>query len=187
MAEEIKLSWSDILFEADMSYLNGDLESEAGFASSVLISLFTDRRALNDDELPDSNSKDKRGWWGDLASPEVDNDRIGSRLWLLERSKTIPSIVTRAKQYVEESLQWMIEDGMASKIEVETERQGDVGSDRLAIGVKIHLISGTVIAVSFENEVITIITNNSETTQIALFGSSYQGAVATWHGAPITW
>ncbi|OGC76297.1 hypothetical protein A2619_05780 [candidate division WWE3 bacterium RIFOXYD1_FULL_39_9] len=186
MADEIKLSWDEIFLEADMSYLNGDLESEAGFASAALISLFTDRRALDDDELPDSNSLDKRGWWGDLASPEVDNDRIGSRLWLLERSKTIPSIVVSAKQYAEECLQWMIDDKIAYKIEVESERQEPVGSDRLALSVKIYLISGTTIAISFNNELI-VLSSNSARTLIGVYGDSWQGTVATWQDGPITW
>lgn len=156
MANEIKLNWDDVFFQADLSYINGDLESEMGFASAIIISLFTDAKAQSDDVLPDINNNDRRGWWGDLVSPETEGDRIGSKLWLLERSKTEPSILFRAKQYVEDSLRWMIEDGLASKIEVETERQGKIGADILAIGVNIYLISGTVIAVSFKDNTIII-------------------------------
>ncbi|MBC1112574.1 phage GP46 family protein, partial [Escherichia coli] len=48
---------------------------------SVVISLFTWRRAE-----PDDNADVPMGWWGDTW-PAVQNDRYGSRLWLLQRSK----------------------------------------------------------------------------------------------------
>jgi len=149
MAEEIRLSWDDIFLEGDLSYLpSGDVESETGFVSAVIISLFTDRRAKIDDELPDPNNKDRRGWWGDLASPDVEGDQIGSKLWLLERSKTTPDVLYKAKKYAEECLQWMIEDGHASKVEVETERQSTPGNDRLAIEIKIHLTQEVIVVVT---------------------------------------
>lgn len=46
---------------------------------AVVISLFTWRRAQ-----PDDNADQPNGWWGDTW-PAVQNDRYGSRLWLLQR------------------------------------------------------------------------------------------------------
>lgn len=97
---------------------------------AVIISLFTWRRANTDDDLPASN---KYGWWGDTYPQEI-NDRIGSRLWLLSRAKLTNETVLKAKEYAEESLQWLIDDGAAADVQVQTERQG---LDRLALGIKI--------------------------------------------------
>lgn len=137
--------------EGDFSVEDEDLESDDGLETAVIISLFTDRRARDDDELPDPNNLDKRGWWGDLVA-EVEDDQIGSRLWLLERSKTMPDILVKAKEYAEEALQWMILDNAAMKIEVEAERQGTEGNDRLALLVKIHQTSGNVTALKFNTK-----------------------------------
>lgn len=97
---------------------------------AVLISLFSWRRANPDDDLPGEN---KYGWWGD-SYPSIDNDRIGSRLWLLGRSKLTNETIFRAKEYTEEALQWLVDDGVAQRVEVQAERQG---LSQLAIGVVI--------------------------------------------------
>ncbi|KKM77206.1 hypothetical protein LCGC14_1372390 [marine sediment metagenome] len=152
VVDDIRIIWDAGLQEGDFNFLeeNQDLESDNGLETAVIISLFTDRRAKVDDILPDPNNPDRRGWWGDLVSPEVKDDQIGSRLWLLNREKTLESVLERAKQYAEEALQWLIEDGVAVKIDVETERQGIPGQDRLALGVMIHKKDGKNVALNFE-------------------------------------
>lgn len=97
---------------------------------SVLISLFSWRRANPDDDLPGT---DRFGWWGDTY-PELFNDRIGSRLWLLSRAKLTRQTVLRAKEYAEESLKWLVDDGVADTVVVESERQG---LSTLALGVRL--------------------------------------------------
>lgn len=111
---------------------------------AVLISLFTWRRANPDDELPSTN---KFGWWGDTY-PQSTNDRIGSRLWLLSREKLTTETVLRAKEYAEESLQWLIDDGVAAAVQVQAERQE---LDRLALGVKIVRGDGTSLNIRFSS------------------------------------
>ncbi|EPN56356.1 Phage GP46, partial [Pseudomonas syringae pv. actinidiae ICMP 19079] len=54
---------------------------QASLLRSVVISLFTWRRAEADDPIDDA---ERFGWWGDTY-PTQANDRIGSRLWLLRR------------------------------------------------------------------------------------------------------
>lgn len=92
-----------------------DLVSEDGIRTAVIISLFTDRRA-NDEELPE-NEKSKRGWWGDLF-PDVEGDQIGSKLWLLSREKRTNETLNRAIDYAEEALGWMTDDGLADSVSV---------------------------------------------------------------------
>lgn len=87
---------------------------------AVIISIFAWRRAKPDDRLPGS---EKNGWWGDTW-PDVENDQIGSRLWLLTRDTITPKTLARAKEYVEEALQWLVDDLVAASIAVSVQRQG---------------------------------------------------------------
>lgn len=107
------------------------LQSADPLVRSVVISLFTWRRAQPDDDLP---AAERMGWWGDSFAT-VPNDRIGSRLWLLSRAKLVPDTVARAKEYAVEALQWLIDDGVASRVEVEAERQGQT---TLALACRIY-------------------------------------------------
>lgn len=103
-----------------------DLATEDGLRTAVIISLFSDRRAEADDEIPDG-SDDRRGWWSDV---------LGSRLWLLARAKEMPNTLARARAYAIEALQWLIDDGVATAVEVTAEwAQRGV----LALGVVITL------------------------------------------------
>ena len=127
----------------------GALQAENGLETAIVISLFTDRRAEPDDELP-AEATDRRGWWGDVAPPLVDGRpvegaRIGSRLWLLSREKQMPIVVERARQYCIEALAWMIEDGICDHIDVEAEivRTG-------VLGVGITIYRPDVNAISFK-------------------------------------
>lgn len=87
---------------------------------AVIISLFSWRRANADDDLP---GNERMGWWGDTTAT-IPNDRIGSRLWLLDRSKITSTTIARAIEYAQEALAWLIADGVASDITVTAERLG---------------------------------------------------------------
>jgi phage gp46-like protein len=102
----------------DWSRAGSQLEIDDGLDTAIILSLFSDRRAAEDDVIPDGTD-DRRGWWAD-AYPEIDADRIGSRLWLLHREKDTAAVVQRAREYCEEALAWLIEDGVASRVVVET-------------------------------------------------------------------
>ena len=104
----------------DWALKRGDLAPDDGLETAVILSLFTDRRAREDDPLPDG-SADRRGWWGDAYPPaeaRAGQEHIGSRLWLLEREKDTQDVVNRARDYAEEALQWLVDDGIAEHIEV---------------------------------------------------------------------
>ena len=144
---DIRLLWDDVS-TADLEFENNDITKSTGLRTSVIISLFTDRRARDDDVLPDPTSLDKRGWFGDLISPVTTGDQIGSRLWLLEREKTTPEVIKRAEEYCLEALQWMIDDGVVASVDVKVERQ----ESTLAIKVELRKINGLVEALEFSAE-----------------------------------
>lgn len=102
----------------DLSISGDDFEADNGLETAVTISLFTDRR-VTDEELPFLETG-KRGWWGDMF-PEIDQDKIGSRLWTLDRSKTTNETLSRMNELCKESLNWMLEDGIAGEIAVNSE------------------------------------------------------------------
>lgn len=82
---------------------------------AVVISLFTWRRAERDDRTPQPY-----GWWGDTW-PAVQNDRIGSRLYLLKRRKLTNKTPQDAREYMQQALAWMTDDGVAARIDVTSE------------------------------------------------------------------
>ncbi len=108
---DIALIVKDGLIDIDVQ--SGDLLGEEGLETAILISLFTDQR-IEESELPQGQTS-RRGWWGDLF-PDVDGDKIGSKLWLLDNAKQLTSELPRYEQFVVESLSWLIEDGVASDI-----------------------------------------------------------------------
>lgn len=59
----------------------------------------------------------KGSWWADI--------NFGSELWLLRKSGKVDGTTAGAlRRMVLECLQWLIDDGLAAKIECEAERSG---------------------------------------------------------------
>jgi phage gp46-like protein len=120
---DIALVWNATLGEADMQVVGGDLLTDSGLQTAMIISLFTDAQARPGDVIPDG-STDVRGWWGDMPSDPARQDttarpdRIGSRLWLLDRGLQVPETLVRAEAYAREALQWMLDDGVAGSLAI---------------------------------------------------------------------
>lgn len=117
--------WDPAKGTGDWTLEGGALAAGSDLRSAVLISLFTDRTAGPDDEIPD-RSGDPRGWWGDVGQAVP----IGSRLWLLERAKQTTETLATARDYISEALQWLIDDKVvgAFDIYVEWTRPGVLGA-----------------------------------------------------------
>lgn len=133
----------------DIQYISGEITP---LGRAVVISLFTWRRALDNDPVDDA---DLQGWWGD-SFPAVTDDRIGSRLWLLRRRTLTEQTRIDAISYARESLQWMTDDGILARVEIEAERQG---RERLAMRVVgVHADGSTELLAEF-NDIWQVITN----------------------------
>jgi len=100
---------------ADLALENGDLALEQGLASSALVSLFSDARAPASVTLPEGGSR--RGFWGESAE-----EGFGSLLWLLDREKVTPTTIERMRAYAADSLQWLVDEGIADQVDVVAER-----------------------------------------------------------------
>jgi phage gp46-like protein len=130
---DLALAFDSENLQSDLLLDSGDLKSDGGLASAVVVSLFSDARAQPGDRLPDEARApwdqvtppqvfaDRRGFWGDVIPPVQANGKrrsIGSRLWLLRREKLTPETLLRAEAYAREALAWLLEDGIARRIDV---------------------------------------------------------------------
>lgn len=97
---------------------------DSDLVQAVLVSLFSWRKSAPDDGIATPN---RQGWWGDTYA-EVAGDRIGSRLWLLEREKVLPAILRKTEEYAKEALQWLLDDKIVGRVEVAAERYGSDGA-----------------------------------------------------------
>ncbi len=84
---------------------------------AVVSSLWTWRRAEDDDALPTPDA-DRQGWWGDALA----GFSHGSRLWLLQRARASAETASRAREYAREALAWMVDEGLVSRVDVTAER-----------------------------------------------------------------
>lgn len=134
------LEFDPLTLSADLSIADGDLAPERDLTSAILLSLFTDARAEASDPLP-QGEPNRRGYWAD-AYAEVSGDRFGSKLWLLEREKSLVVVAAKAKQYADEALAWLVADGIAQKVAVTAEllplRPTDGVRPVLALSVQVH-------------------------------------------------
>lgn len=118
-------------FDLVLDTVTGDLVMDDGLTTAVILSLFTDRRALPGDAgLP--SASDRRGWWGDALTPEAP---LGSRLWLLAREKTTAETAARVRTYVREALEWMLRAGVATRLTVTAEAFPADGRVEVAVAI----------------------------------------------------
>lgn len=106
--------------DLSLSFFNEDLDSndiEEGIRTSVLLSLYVDQRA-EEDELEEGQSN--KGWWGDMFEDEP----MGSKLWLLERQKITTDVLNRCADFTRECLAWLIKDGIADTVSVNVSLSG---------------------------------------------------------------
>lgn len=106
-----------------------DLPSE--LVRDVLVLLFTDARARDDDDV---DPTDRRGWWADSYAA-TGEPSLGSRLWLLADRQVSDDTASRAQQYAETALAPLVDAGVASKINVAATRSS--GGGRIALSIEI--------------------------------------------------
>ena len=107
--------------------------------TAVLISLFTDAAADDDDIIPDGTTN-KRGWWGDST--------MGSKIWLLSRSKATSAVAGQVVGYAEAALAWLVADQIAASVSASAQW---VSSRCLQLTVTITRGNGAAIAIRFSN------------------------------------
>lgn len=115
MRQDIKLILNPDTCVYDLGIgANGDLISEDGLDTSILVSLMADRRVLSSEV---ENEFLRRGWVGDLT-PKRQGRELGSKVWLYEQSRNITETLSGIEDAAVESLQWMYDDDLTDFIEV---------------------------------------------------------------------
>jgi len=135
---------------------DGTLDDTEALATAVIVALGTDRLAGANDILPDPDSTDRRGWWGDLDAQELwDGWPIGCRLWLLKRSKIAPpeaqegSTLARVKFFIQEAIQPFINLRIATGMDVQVER-----FDPQRINALIRIYRGPKTAIELQYQIL---------------------------------
>jgi len=127
----VELDW----LLTDMNLIADGLDLQ----SAVIVALGTDALAGVSDELPDLDSRDRRGWWGDLNAGDIWGGwPVGCKLWLLSRAKiTGPlaregSTVGRALSYTREAMQPFTQNRIATQVDVDA---AQIDTQRIDVGV----------------------------------------------------
>jgi phage gp46-like protein len=110
---------------------DGTLDDRQALATAIIVALGTDRLAERSDILPDPDSTDRAGWWGDYDADEIWDDwPIGCRLWLLKRDKIVGpgaqqgATVVRVENYIREAIQPFLDRRIGSRMAVKATRAG---------------------------------------------------------------
>jgi phage gp46-like protein len=135
---------------------DGTLDETQALATAVIVALGTDALADPSDILPDPDSTDRRGWWGNLDAREIwDGWDIGCKLWLLTRSKIVGpdawegATVTRVEQYIRDAIQPFIDRRIGSSMWVKAERVG-----REQINAIVRLYRGPRLEIELQYEIL---------------------------------
>jgi len=138
---DITSVWNPETGHCDYQIAGGAFLTGKDVETAVLVSLFTDRLAEVNDVLPDARPGypgNRRGWWGD--DPQ---NLIGSRLWLLDRVKGPLAVASQAEHYATEALQWMIDDGVVARFDINAQW---VQPKQLSLQVIAYRASGSMIS-----------------------------------------
>jgi phage gp46-like protein len=135
---------------------DGTLDQTQALATAVIVALGTDRLASDTDILPDPDSTDRRGWWGDMDAGTIWGGwPIGSRLWLLKRSKIADSnaqegsTLVKVQHFIVEAIQPFIDIGLASRQDVAVAR-----IDKQRIQATIALYRGPQLAIQLQYQIL---------------------------------
>jgi phage gp46-like protein len=104
---------------------NGTLDDSQALATAVCVALGTNALADEHDLLPDPDSTERCGWWGDLDAELIWNGwPIGSKLWLLRRSKITPataqqgSTLVLVENYIRDAMQPFVNRRICSSFDI---------------------------------------------------------------------
>ncbi len=105
---------SNGLYDIQIDAASADFDSATGFESAIPVSYFSDSRAP---AVQVQEAQRRRGWVGNILFADIDRE-LGGLLWILDQARITDDTLNLAKAFAEDSLQWMIEDGVARNITV---------------------------------------------------------------------
>jgi phage gp46-like protein len=132
---DIYILWDNTQAQGDWVLADGDLQTGQDLETACLVSLFSDALATPD-FVPTDGTTDRRGWWADYYATSP----LGSNLWQLDRAKATRGNLGLAQRTAQNCLQWLIDDGLASTILVNTQW---ITSTMMGIAIAITKPDGT--------------------------------------------
>jgi phage gp46-like protein len=135
---------------------DGSLDDSQALATAVAVALGTNALAGIDDLLPDPDSTDREGWWGDMDADTIWNGwPIGTKLWLLGRSSILPPgskygpTQVLVNTYIVNALQPFVDRQICSRFEIVSVRV-----DKQRIDALVRLYRGPKTAVQLMYQVL---------------------------------
>jgi len=92
----------------------GDILTRDFFDTSLLMSVYCERRAL-ESEMPASDQR--RGWIGNQETPDFE---IGSKLWLWYQARMNADTANGITTALNNALKWLVDDNFAINYDVQT-------------------------------------------------------------------
>lgn len=126
------------LYDLQIDEESHDFKSAEGFESAIPVSLFSDSRAPS---VQVQEAKDRRGWVGNILFADIERE-LGGLLWILDQARITEDILNLAKTFAEDSLNWMVEDGLARNVNATVLQDG---SRSIKIFTNITTIDNTVL------------------------------------------
>ncbi len=126
---DIAVVWNGT--QGDIALQGDDLLVDDGLVTAVIITLCSDARADADVDVGNGLLA-RRGWWA------ADTSGWGSLLWLMQREKVTQETVEKARDYARRALQWLVDDGVVSAVDVTAEIM-----DRETIELYVQLTRGS--------------------------------------------
>jgi phage gp46-like protein len=116
----LKLGWDNQTGAGRLQVdpLTGALAVDRSLESVVALCLFTNAEATTK-EITAAGLDEQEGWWAEADSiRDPSRPRMGSKLWLLKREKTISATLRRGEGYAYDALRWLIDVKIAASITV---------------------------------------------------------------------
>lgn len=114
---------------------DGDIKTDDSLDTNLLMSLYCDKRA-SENEVP--HPERRRGW---IGNESTEGFEIGSKLWLFKQERLTRTTINTMNSIVRESLQWLIDDGLAKSVESSIVFKGD---DQLTVEIVIIRFNGKI-------------------------------------------
>lgn len=116
----------------DINFSGGDIEATQGLDSAIYLSILSENRASS------SQIKDSRSRRGHFANEfnNIQNSEVGSLVWYYtQQAVNTQANASLIQNAIRDSLSWILDQGIASDLEVNIERKGN------GLTINIELIS----------------------------------------------
>lgn len=104
----------------DLVVVDSVLDTVDGFETAIMVSLLSDARASAANVLTPSK---RRGWVANILTADTGR-QYGSRLWTFHQARLTPGILNDISIAAQESLNWMVQDGIAKSVSTTAVKTG---------------------------------------------------------------